>query len=175
MPVDVKSGLGADWSSLVDSWERAAHLEVEQRKQDQGLVDFDSRIGRHRPKIGRCRLISTQQHSTHRPLEVQQGWAVPAASKVPGAEIKLFNLERWRSCVSKVSSSSVFDGDHASPKFRRPVFSKVPLRDGKVGIPIFVPRGMPVGDKPGLVADWSRLVAIGRHLGTRGAPSGGTG
>ena len=83
MPVGDRSGLVADWSTLVDIWERAAHLKVEQGKHDQGLVDFDSMIGRHRPKIGRCRLISTSKQSTHTPLQVQQGWGGACGEQGP--------------------------------------------------------------------------------------------
>ena len=83
MAVGDKSGLVADWSTLVDIWERAAHLKVEQGKHDQGLVDFDSMIGRRRPKIGRCRLISTSKQSTHTPLQVQQGWGGACGEQGP--------------------------------------------------------------------------------------------
>ena len=94
MPVGDKSGLVADWSTLVDTWERAAHLKVEQGKHDQGLVDFDP--GLVDIVLGLVDVDLSQRRSgRHPPLQVQ-GWAVPAASKVPGAEIKLFNLERWR-------------------------------------------------------------------------------
>ena len=60
-------------------------------------------------------------------------------------EFKLFNLERWRSCVSKVSSSSVFEGP--PPRLKS--------WNSYLGA-----RGVPLGDKSGLVADWSRLVDI---------------
>ena len=139
MPVGDKSGLVPDWSTLVDIWERAAHLKVEQGKHDQGLVDFDSRIGRHRPEVSRRRLTSASERSTPTSPSTRMGRA--CGEQGPWGEIKLFNLERWRTRVSKVSSSSFFEGP--PPRLKS--------WNSDLGA-----RGVPVGDKSGLVADWSR-------------------
>ena len=76
-------------------------------------------------------------------------------------EFKLVNLGRWRSCVSKVSSSSVFEGWRScvSKVSSSSVFEGPPPRlkswNSYLGA-----RGVPLGDKSGLVADWSTLVDI---------------
>ena len=51
------------------------------------------------------RRFSARKHSTHTPLQVQQGWGVPAASKAPWSGNRTFQSR----------------AEHASPRFRRPV------------------------------------------------------
>ena len=51
------------------------------------------------------RRISAPQQSTHTPLQVQQGWGAPAASKAPWSGNRPFQSR----------------AEHASPRFRRPV------------------------------------------------------
>ena len=51
------------------------------------------------------RRISAPQQSTHTPLQVQQGWGAPAASKAPWSGNRTFQSR----------------AEHASPRFRRPV------------------------------------------------------
>ena len=120
-------------------WERAAHLKVEQGKHDQGLVDFDSRIGRHRPEVSRRRLTSASERSTPTSPSTRMGRA--CGEQGPWGEITLFNLERWRTRVSKVSSPSFFKGP--PPRLKS--------WNSDLGA-----RGVPSGDKSGLVADWPR-------------------
>ena len=136
MPVGDKSGLVADWSTLVDIWERAAHLKVEQGKHDQGLVDFDSMIGRHRPKIGRCRLIinnkTVDAHTS--PSTARVGWCLRRARSLGRkSNFSISYVGDHASPKFRRPVCSKFR-DHASPKFRRPVLSKVPLRDRKVDL-----------------------------------------
>ena len=51
------------------------------------------------------RRLSAPQQSTHTPLQVQQGWGAPAASKAPWSGNRTFQSR----------------AEHASPRFRRPV------------------------------------------------------
>ena len=51
------------------------------------------------------RRVSAPKQLTHTPLQVQQGWGVPAASKAP-----------WSGNLTFQSRA-----EHASPRFRRPV------------------------------------------------------
>ena len=155
MAVGDKSGLVADWSTLVDIWERAAHLKVEQGKHDQGLVDFDSRIGRHRPEVSRRRLTSASERSTPTSPSTRMGRA--CGEQGPWGEIKLFNLERWRTRVSKVSSSSFFEGPRTRvSKVSSSSFFEGPPPRLKSWSSHLGARGVPLDDTSGLVADWSR-------------------
>ena len=51
------------------------------------------------------RRVSAPKQLTHTPLQVQQGWGVPAASKAPWSGNLTFQAR----------------AEHASPRFRRPV------------------------------------------------------
>ena len=123
------------------------------------MVDFDSRIGRHRPEVSRRRLTSASERSTPTSPSTRMGRA--CGEQGPWGEIKLFNLERWRTRVSKVSSSSFFEGPRTRvSKVSSSSFFEGPPPRLKSWNSHLGARGVPLGDKSGLVADWPREVEI---------------
>ena len=113
-------------------------------KQDQGLVSFDSRIGRHWSKSALDRPTSNNLsvEATDTDLSKASGACLRLKGPWGGNQtFQSFNLGRWQTRVSTVTSSRFFGG--SPPR----------LKSWNSSLDVC---GVPVGDKSGLVADWWR-------------------